>query len=161
MLHRSIAHLPRRRALHVLAGSGLALALAACGETASEPDAETTVSDSPEPEPLTDNLASELPALPEMRSGRSDQLQERTDGGRFDRVVYFSEVTPGHVLNFYLDEMPALQWTEVSRSELTARGGELVYDSPGGNARLVITVERRPRDQSSTVLDLTTTTDGG
>ena len=64
---------------------------------------------------------------------------------------------PGHVLNYYLDEMPALGWKELSRSELTARGGELEYESPNGTQHLLIKVDRRARDTSSAVLELTTT----
>ena len=94
--------------------------------------------------------------MPEMRAGRTDHLERRTETGRFDRAVYFSELTAGHVLNFYLDEMPALGWKELSRSELTARGGELEYESPNGTQHLLIKVERRARETSSAVLELTT-----
>ena len=147
-----------RRALLRLVGLGapLILTLAACGEVASEP--EPTPEAATTPEPLADNLARELPAMPEMRSGRTDHLQQRTETGRFDRVVYFSELTPGHVLNYYLDEMPALGWTELSRSELSASGGELEYESPNGSQHLYINVERRARNTSSSILELTTTT---
>ena len=146
-----------RRSLLRLAGlaAPLALTLSACGEAVSEPE------QTPEPEvteqPLGDNLAAQLPAMPEMRAGRTDHLERRTETGRFDRAVYFSELTPGHVLNYYLDEMPALGWKELSRSELTARGGELEYESPNGTQHLLIKVERRARDTSSAVLELTTT----
>ena len=150
-------HLFTRRSLLRLAGLGapLAFALAACGEAVSEPE--------PTPEPevteeaLGENLAAQLPAMPEMRAGRTDHLERRTETGRFDRAVYFSELTPGHVLNYYLDEMPALGWKELSRSELTARGGELEYESPNGTQHLFIKVERRARNTSSAVLELTTT----
>ena len=150
-----------RRAVFRLAGLGapLLLTLAACGETVSEPD--PTPAEAATPEPLGDNLARELPAMPEMRAGRTDHLEQRTETGRFDRVVYFSELTPGHVLNYYLDEMPALGWKELSRSELSARGGELEYESPNATQRLFIKVERRARNTSSAVLELTTTTRGG
>lgn len=146
-----------RRSLLRLAGLGapLLLTLAACGEVASEP--EPTPAPEVTEEPLGDNLAAELPAMPEMRAGRTDHLERRTETGRFDRAVYFSELTAGHVLNFYLDEMPALGWKELSRSELTARGGELEYESPNGTQHLLIKVERRARDTSSAVLELTTT----
>ena len=136
-------------------GAPLLLTLAACGEAASEPEPTPEVVATPES--LGDNLARELPAMPEMRAGRTDHLEQRTETGRFDRVVYFSELTPGHVLNYYLDEMPALGWKELSRSELSARGGELEYESPSGAQHLFIKVERRARDTSSAVLELTTT----
>ena len=147
-----------RRSLLRLVGFGapLLITLAACGEVASEP--EPTPAEELTPDAPADNLARELPAMPEMRAGRTDQLQQRTETGRFDRAVYFSELTAGHVLNYYLDEMPALDWKELSRSELTARGGQLEYESPSGSQHLLIKVERRARDSSSTVLDLTTTT---
>lgn len=153
-------HDPRlltRRSLLRLAGLGapFAFTLAACGEAASEP--EPTPLPEETPESLGDNLAAELPAMPEMRAGRTDHLERRTENGRFDRAVYFSELTAGHVLNYYLDEMPALGWKELSRSELTARGGELEYESPNGAQHLLIKVERRARDTSSAVLELTTT----
>ncbi len=146
-----------RRSLLRLAGLGapLLLTLAACGE--AEPEPEPTPAPEITEEPLGENLAAELPAMPEMRAGRTDHLERRTETGRFDRAVYFSELTPGHVLNYYLDEMPALGWTELSRSELTARGGELEYESPNGTQHLVIKVERRARNTSSAVLELTTT----
>lgn len=146
-----------RRSLLRLAGLGapLLLALAACGETATEP--EPTPTPEVAEESLGDNLAAQLPAMPEMRAGRTDHLERRTETGRFDRAVYFSELTAGHVLNYYLDEMPALGWKELSRSELTARGGELEYESPNGAQHLLIKVERRARDTSSAVLELTTT----
>ena len=146
-----------RRSLLRLVGLGapLALALAACGEAVPEP--EPTPAEEVTPEPLGENLAAKLPAMPEMRAGRTDYLERSTETGRFDRAVYFSELTPGHVLNYYLDEMPALGWKELSRSELTARGGELEYESPNGAQHLLIKVERRARETSSAVLDLTTT----
>ena len=151
------SRLVTRRSLLRLAGLGapLALALAACGEAATEP--EPTPLPEETPDSLGDNLAAELPAMPEMRAGRTDHLERRTETGRFDRAVYFSELTPGHVLNYYLDEMPALGWKELSRSELTARGGELEYESPNGTQHLLIKVERRARNTSSAVLELTTT----
>ena len=150
-----------RRSLLRLVGLGapLALALAACGEATPEP--EPTPADEVTPEPLGENLAAKLPAMPEMRAGRTDYLERSTETGRFDRAVYFSELTPGHVLNYYLDEMPALGWKELSRSELTARGGELEYESPNGAQHLLIKVERRARETSSAVLDLTTTRRSG
>ncbi len=150
-----------RRSLLRLVGLGapLALALAACGEAAPEP--EPTPAEEVTPEPLGENLAAKLPAMPEMRAGRTDHLERSTENGRFDRAVYFSELTPGHVLNYYLDEMPALGWKELSRSELTARGGELEYESPNGAQHLLIKVERRARETSSAVLDLTTTRRSG
>ena len=146
-----------RRSLLRLAGiaAPLALTLAACGEAVSEP--ESTPAPEVTEEPLGENLAAQLPAMPEMRAGRTDYLEQRTETGRLDRAVYFSELTPGHVLNFYLDEMPALGWKELSRSELSARGGELEYESPNGTQHLLIKVERRARDTSSAVLELTTT----
>ena len=146
-----------RRSLLRLVGLGapLLFTLAACGEAVSEP--EPTPAPEVTEEPLGDNLARELPAMPEMRAGRTDHLERRTETGRFDRVVYFSELTAGHVLNYYLDEMPALGWKELSRSELTARGGELEYESPNGTQHLLIKVDRRARDTSSAVLELTTT----
>ena len=146
-----------RRSLLRLAGiaAPLALTLAACGEAVSEP--ESTPAPEVTEEALGENLAAQLPAMPEMRAGRTDHLERRTENGRFDRAVYFSELTAGHVLNFYLDEMPALGWKELSRSELTARGGELEYESPNGTQHLLIKVERRARDTSSAVLELTTT----
>lgn len=146
-----------RRSLVRLIGlaAPLTLTLAACGEVVSEP--ESTPAPEITEEPLGDNLAVQLPAMPEMRAGRTDHLERRTETGRFDRAVYFSELTPGHVLNFYLDEMPALGWKELSRSELTARGGELEYESPNGAQHLLIKVERRARETSSAVLELTTT----
>jgi len=146
-----------RRSLLRLAGLGapLLLTLAACGEAATEPEPTPAPEDTPDS--LGDNLAAELPPMPEMRAGRTDHLERRIEHGRFDRAVYFSELTAGHVLNFYLDEMPALGWKELSRSELTARGGELEYESPNGTQHLLIKVERRARDTSSAVLELTTT----
>ncbi|MCY3958134.1 MAG: hypothetical protein OXG65_07550 [Chloroflexi bacterium] len=146
-----------RRSLVRLIGlaAPLTLTLAACGEVVSEP--EPTPAPEITEEPLGDNLAAQLPAMPEMRAGRTDHLEQRTETGRFDRAVYFSELTPGHVLNFYLDEMPALGWKELSRSELSARGGELEYESPNGTQHLLIKVERRARETSSAVLELTTT----
>ena len=151
------SRLSTRRSILRLTGIGapLLFALAACGEAVSEP--EPTPAPEVTEEPLGDNLAAELPAMPEMRAGRTDHLERRTETGRFDRAVYFSELTAGHVLNFYLDEMPALGWKELSRSELTARGGELEYESPNGTQHLLIKVERRARDTSSAVLELTTT----
>jgi len=145
-----------RRSLLRLAGVAvpLALTLAACGEAVSEP--ESTPAPEVTEEALGENLAAQLPAMPEMRAGRTDHLERRTETGRFDRAVYFSELTPGHVLNYYLDEMPALGWKELSRSELTARGGELEYESPNGTQHLLIKVERRARETSSAVLELTT-----
>lgn len=146
-----------RRSLMRLLGIGapLLLTLAACGEAVVEP--EPTPAEELTPESLGENLAAQLPAMPEMRAGRTDHLERRTETGRFDRAVYFSELTPGHVLNYYLDEMPALGWTELSRSELSARGGELEYESPNGTQHLLIKVERRARETSSAVLELTTT----
>ena len=146
-----------RRTLLRLAGLGapLLIALAACGEVVSEP--EPTPAEEVTPESLGENLAAQLPAMPEMRAGRTDHLERRTETGRFDRAVYFSELTPGHVLNYYLDEMPAIGWKELSRSELSARGGELEYESPNGTQHLFIKVERRARNTSSAVLELTTT----
>lgn len=151
------SRLSTRRSILRLTGIGVPLlfALAACGEAVSEP--EPTPAPEVTEEPLGDNLAAELPAMPEMRAGRTDHLERRTETGRFDRAVYFSELTAGHVLNYYLDEMPALGWKELSRSELTARGGELEYESPNGTQHLLIKVERRARDTSSAVLELTTT----
>ena len=154
--NRETPPLTRRSLLRLTAlGAPLLLTLAACGEAASEP--EPTPLPEETPEPMGDNLAAQLPAMPEMRAGRTDHLERRTETGRFDRAVYFSELTAGHVLNFYLDEMPALGWKELSRSELTARGGELEYESPNGTQHLLIKVERRARDTSSAVLELTTT----
>ncbi len=146
-----------RRKLLRLAGLGapLAFALAACGEAVAEP--EPTPAPEITEEALGENLAAQLPAMPEMRAGRTDHLEQRTETGRLDRAVYFSELTPGHVLNYYLDEMPALGWKELSRSELSARGGELEYESPNGTQHLLIKVERRARETSSAVLELTTT----
>ena len=153
--HRT--QLVARRSLLRMAGIGapLLLTLAACGEATSEP--EPTPAPEVTAESLGENLAAQLPAMPEMRAGRTDHLEQSTETGRFDRAVYFSELTAGHVLNFYLDEMPALGWKELSRSELTARGGELEYESPSGTQHLLIKVERRARETSSAVLDLTTT----
>jgi hypothetical protein len=136
-------------------GAPLIVTLAACGET--EPEPEPTPVPEATPDSLGENLAAQLPAMPEMRAGRTDHLEQRTETGRFDRAVYFSELTPGHVLNYYLDEMPALGWKELSRSELSARGGELEYESPNGTQHLLIKVERRARETSSAVLELTTT----
>ena len=148
--------LTRRSLIRLLGiGAPLFLTLAACGETVVEP--EPTPAEELTPESLGENLAAQLPAMPEMRAGRTDHLERRTETGRFDRAVYFSELTPGHVLNYYLDEMPALGWKELSRSELTARGGELEYESPNGSQHLLIKVERRARETSSAVLELTTT----
>ncbi len=149
-----------RRSLLRLVGFGapLLITLAACGEVAPEP--EPTPAEELTPEPLAENLARELPAMPEMRAGRTDNLEQRTETGRFDRVVYFSELTAGHILNYYLDEMPALGWKELSRSDLTAKGGELTYESPSGAQHLLIKVERRARNTSSAVLELTTTRAG-
>ena len=124
------SQLESRRSLLRLAGLGapLLLTLAACGEAVAEP--EPTPAEEVTPESLGENLAAQLPAMPEMRAGRTDHLERRTETGRFDRAVYFSELTPGHVLNYYLDEMPALGWTELSRSELTARGGRTRVREP-------------------------------
>ena len=95
-----------------------------------------------------------------MKGGRGDQSQSFTENGRLDRVVYFSGVTAGHVLNYYLDEMPAIGWTEVSRSKLSAKGGEIEYESSDKTARLRIKVTREPRNRSNTVLALSTKLDG-
>ena len=137
------------------------LAIGGCGSANSEPSptpAETANTDADQPS--GPNLAHDLPALPEMKGGRGDQSQSFTENGRLDRVVYFSGVTAGHVLNYYLDEMPAIGWTEVSRSKLSAKGGEIEYESPDKTARLRIKVTREPRNRSNTVLALSTKLDG-
>ena len=137
------------------------LAISGCGTPDSKPSptpAETANTDAAQPS--GPNLARDLPALPEMKGGRGDQSQSFTENGRLDRVVYFSGVTAGHVLNYYLDEMPAIGWTEVSRSKLSAKGGEIEYESPDKTARLRIKVTREPRNRSNTVLALSTKLDG-
>ena len=137
------------------------LAIGGCGSDDSESSptpAETSNTDADQPS--GPNLARALPALPEMKGGRGDQSQSFTENGRLDRVVYFSGVTAGHVLNYYLDEMPAIGWTEVSRSKLSAKGGEIEYESPDKTARLRIKVTREPRNRSNTVLALSTKLDG-
>ena len=131
------------------------LTIGACGEADPDPSSTPTADTEP-PKPSGPNLARALPVLAEMQSGQSDQSQNFTESGRLDRVVYFSRVTAGHVLNYYLDEMPAIGWTEVSRSKLSAKGGELEYESPDKTARLRIKVTREPRNRSNTVLALST-----
>lgn len=152
--------LERRSFLAHTCAFGVAITLVACGEVATPQTTPNAAELIPEEEP-SGNLSRDLPALPEMRSGRSQNHQEFTETGRLDRTVYFSDVTPGHVLNFYLDEMPALGWTETFRSDLDANGGELRYQNPGETANLYIKVTRRSSNQqgrhrSSTVLELST-----
>ncbi len=137
------------------------LAISGCGTPDSKPSptpAETANTDAAQPS--GPNLARDLPALPEMKGGRGDQSQSFTENGRLDRVVYSSGVTAGHVLNYYLDEMPAIGWTEISRSTLSAKGGEIEYESPDKTARLRIKVTREPRNRSNTMLALSTKLDG-
>ena len=140
---------------HICAG-GVALTVAACGDSATPEITPAAVKAAPDAKP-SGNLAQSLPAMPELRSGRTQTNEEFTENGRLDRIVYFSDVTPGHVLNYYLDEMPAIGWTETFRSNLDATGGELKYKNPGGSAELVIKVDRRSNNRSSTILELNTT----
>lgn len=133
----------------------MVLAIGACGEADPDPS-PTPAADTDSSIPPGPNLARALPVLAEMQNGRSDHSQIFTETGRLDRVVYFSGVTAGHVLNYYLDEMPAIGWTELSQSELSAKGGELEYESPDKTARLRIKVTREPRNRSNTVLALST-----
>ena len=140
---------------HICAG-GVALTVAACGDSDTPEITPDAAEKAPDEEP-SGNLARSLPVMPEMRSGRTQTHEEFTENGRLDRIVYFSDVTPGHVLNYYLDEMPAVGWTETFRSDLDATGGELKYKNPGETAELFIKVDRRSNNRSSTILELHTT----
>lgn len=148
--------LERRSFLARVCAGGAAFTVVACGDSDTAATTPDAAEKAPDEEP-SGNLARSLPTLPEMQSGRSQTHQEFTENGRLDRIVYFSDVTPGHVLNYYLDEMPALGWTETFRSALDATGGELKYKNPGGTAELFIKVDRRSNNRSSTILELNTT----
>ena len=146
--------------LAALAGTTLA-ALAACGAAPGE--ASGTISSeaaTATPAAPTDNLARELPSLPEMRRGLTAAYQAYTETGRLDRVVYDAAVPAGHVLNYYLDELPATGWTEVSRSQLTVRGGTLEYRHPTTGQHLKITVTGPVEGSSTTTLELDTPSSG-
>lgn len=136
-------------AISVIPACGGQEAAASTAATAAQP-ATTTPAKPP------DNLAAGLPALPEMRSGRSERFQEFTPTGRLDRIVFFSEVPAGHILNFYLDEMKAQGWVETARTELTARGGNLEYDNPRTGQHLKVIVTALRESAASTTLELTT-----
>ena len=94
----------RRHALaSVLGGLAAPVGFAGCG--GAEPaDVSAQAAQPPPNEAPLENLAKDLPALTEMRSGRSETFQKYTETGRLDRIVFFANVPPGHVLNYYLDE---------------------------------------------------------
>ena len=147
----------RRHMIAAVLG-GLAVAgLAACGDSGAEPvDSSDQARQPTTSEAPLDNLAKDLPALSELRNGRSETFQKYTDTGRLDRIVFFADVPPGHVLNYYLDELPAIGWTEESRSELTERGGVLTYVKTELGQRLTVDVSRVTGATSSTKLELET-----
>lgn len=150
----------RRHAIVAMLG-GLAVAgLVACGDSGAAPVDSSQQAEQPtNSEAPLDNLAKDLPALPEMRSGRSETFQKYTETGRLDRIVFFADVPPGHVLNYYLDELPAIGWTEESRSELTERGGVLTYVKEELGQQLTVEVTRVTATTSSTKLELETRQD--
>ena len=149
----------RRHMIAAVLG-GLAVAgLAACGDSSAEPvDSSDQARQPPTNEAPLDNLAKDLPALSELRNGRSETFQKYTETGRLDRIVFFADVPPGHVLNYYLDELPAIGWTEESRSELTERGGVLTYvkDELGQRLTVYVSTGRITVATSSTKLELET-----
>ncbi|MBM4435877.1 MAG: hypothetical protein FJ029_01300 [Actinobacteria bacterium] len=163
MTEKIVPRLGRRRlVLAALAFGAAASPAVACGpdEAAAPTSASAAQPAATTPAKPADNLATGLPALPEMRSGRSERFQEFTATGRLDRVVYFSEVPAGHVLNFYLDEMTAQGWVESTRTELTARGGTLEYDHPKSGQHLKVIVSALRESAASTTLELSTPSPG-